>query len=427
MKTILKNCTLLDGRENMVPVAGMNVVISDGIIEKVTAEEVADEGKIIDLGGRYFMPGLINMHVHLPAGGKMKKKPVDNEKLIKIVLKNKFTRGVGIALCKSFAKSELYSGVTTVRTVGGVSDFDTILRDRINSGKTLGPRILAANTAVGVPGGHMVGTVAVGCKTPEEAREAVRKLASEKVDLIKLMITGGVLDAKVKGEPGVLKMPAEFVRACCDEAHRLGLKVAAHVESPEGVKVAVYNGVDTIEHGAVMDEETAKKFEETGASYICTLSPALPLAKFDREITHATEMVRYNSNVVLDGVINGTKKALEHGVKVGLGTDTGCPFVTHYDMWRELAYFVKLVGVSPEFALHTATLVNAEIAGIDKETGSIEVGKSADFIVADKNPLDDFRNLSEPYMVAIRGKIIKNPKIKKYADCEKYLDEYMPE
>ena len=138
-------------------------------------------------------------------------------------------------------------------------------------------------------------------------------------------------------------------------------------------------------------------------------------------------MVRYNSNVVLDGVINGTKKALEHGVKVGLGTDTGCPFVTHYDMWRELAYFVKLVGVSPEFALHTATLVNAEIAGIDKETGSIEVGKSEDFIVADKNPLDDFRNLAEPYMVAIRGKIIKNPKIKKYADCEKYLDEYMPE
>lgn len=427
MRLVLKNCTLLDGKEDMKPRFGTNIVINDGIIQQITDEEVSSDGKIIDLGGRFLVPGLINMHVHLPAGGKQRKKPVDNAKLIKLVTSNGLTRKAGVALCKAYALTELYSGVTTVRTVGGVSDFDTILRDKINAGQAVGPRILAANMAIGTPGGHMVGTVAASCATPEEAVKKVRELAAEKVDLIKLMITGGVLDAKVKGEPGVLKMPPEIVRACCDEAHKLGLKVAAHVESPEGVRVAVHNGVDTVEHGAVMDDETAQKFIETGASYICTLSPALPMAKFDRSVSYVDEMAQYNSNVVLDGVISGTKKALEYGIKVGLGTDTGCPFITHYDMWRELQYFVRLVGASPEFALFSATLRNAQIAGVDKETGSIEVGKSADFVVVENNPLDDFRNLSSPYMVGIRGKIIKSPKVKKYADCEKYLDMYMPE
>lgn len=115
------------------------------------------------------------------------------------------------------------------------------------------------------------------------------------------------------------------------------------------------------------------------------------MAKFPREILGITDVVQYNSNVVFNNMVAGTKAALENGVKVGLGTDTGCPYTTHYNMWRELKYFTKYVGVTPEFALYTATLGNAEIAGLDAITGSIEVGKSADILVADKNPLDDFK------------------------------------
>ena len=150
-----------------------------------------------------------------------------------------------------FAKDELFSGVTTIRTVGGLGNFDTRLRDEIESGTKLGPRILAANQGISVPGGHMAGSVAVAASTIPDALKQLEKAKQEKIDLIKLMITGGVLDAKKKGVPGELKMSPEMVYAVCKQAHDAGYLVAAHVESPEGVRVALENGVDSIEHGAI--------------------------------------------------------------------------------------------------------------------------------------------------------------------------------
>lgn len=232
------------------------------------------------------------------------------------------------------------------------------------------------------------------------------------------------MDAKVKGEPGILMMNPDMIKACCDAAHKHNLPVAAHVQSPDGVRAAVQNGVDTIEHGSVLTSHEIDAFKEKNASLVCTLSPALPMAKFPREILGITDVVQYNSNVVFNNMVAGTKAALENGVKVGLGTDTGCPYTTHYNMWRELKYFTKYVGVTPEFALYTATLGNAEIAGLDAITGSIEVGKYADILVADKNPLDDFRNMSVPYMVVARGKVYKEKLVKKYEKCETELDKY---
>ena len=138
--------------------------------------------------------------------------------------------------------------------------------------------------------------------------------------------------------------------------------------------------------------------------------------KVPREILGITDVVQYNSNVVFNNMVAGTKAALENGVKVGLGTDTGCPYTTHYNMWRELKYFTKYVGVTPEFALYTATLGNAEIAGLDAITGSIEVGKSADILVAVKNPLDDFEKIWRfLIMVWQEGRFIKKSLFKKYA------------
>ena len=142
------------------------------------------------------------------------------------------------------------SGVTTIRTVGGLGSFDTKLRDEINAGTKMGPRILAANEGISVPGGHMAGSVAVAADSIDTALKHLEQSEKEKVDLIKLMITGGVMDAKEKGVPGELKMSPEMVKVVCDKAHENGYLVAAHVESPQGVRVALENGVDSIEHGA---------------------------------------------------------------------------------------------------------------------------------------------------------------------------------
>ena len=121
---------------------------------------------------------------------------------------NALLKRIAQAMCEGYAKTELMSGVTTLRAVGGIADLDTIIRDRIAAGQAVGPRILASNMAVSVPGGHMAGSVAYAATSKEEAVALVTKVAGEGVDLIKLMITGGVLDATVKGEPGELKMPA---------------------------------------------------------------------------------------------------------------------------------------------------------------------------------------------------------------------------
>lgn len=427
MKTAYLHCILLDGSENMTAQPDMTVIVEDG---KITAIEKnlpapADSGEVIDLDGNYLMPGLINLHVHLPGSGYPKKKPQDSAKAAKFVMKNALTRALGRRLCEHYAKTELLSGVTTIRTVGGLGNFDSTIRDRIDAGKIAGPRMLVSDTAVSVPGGHMVGSVAYAAESEGECRVLVQKIIGGRPDWIKLMITGGVLDAKVKGEPGVLKMPPEYVRACCEEAHKAGYRVAAHVESPEGLRVALENGVDTIEHGAEPDEEIISLFKEKKACDICTLSPAIPLAKFDRALTGATELMQYNGNIVFEGIVACAKRALENGIPVGLGTDTACPFVTHYDMWRELEYFRKYVGVSRAFALYTATKRNAEIAGIGDETGSVEVGKSADFLITEKNPLEDFSALRTPRLVSVRGRIFKNPKVKKNKTCERELDKYM--
>ncbi len=279
--------------------------------------------------------------------------------------------------------------------------------------------------AISVPGGHMADSLAYSAHSAEEAVQYVRKVAAQKPDVIKLMITGGVLDAKVKGEPGALKMQPEIVKAACDEAHRLGLKVAAHVESPEGVRVALQNGVDTIEHGAEPDEEIIRLFKERKACQVATISPALPFALFDRSVSHASEMAQFNGEVVFRGILDCAKACLENGIPVGLGTDTGCPYITHYDMWREVNYFHKYCGVTTAFALHSATLGNAHIAGLGDVTGSIEPGKCADFIVCAENPLEDLTVLRKLSLVVARGQLTFHPKIKKMPEVERELDKFL--
>lgn len=426
MKYAFINGKLLDGTENMEVQEGL-VVLTDG--EQI--QDVVPDGQIpegyerIDLQGKYLMPGLINMHVHLAGNGKPQKKQRDNEKLVKKIMSSALTRAVAYKMVCGFAKDELLGGVTTIRTVGGLGNFDTRLRDEIAAGKRVGPRILAANQGISVPGGHMAGSVAVAAHDNEEALQHLEQAEREGADLIKLMITGGVLDAKEKGVPGELKMPPEMVKAVCDKAHEAGYMVAAHVESPEGVKVALENGVDSIEHGAKPDEEILQLFREKYAFLCTTISPALPYALFDRSVTNATEVEQYNGKIVFEGIISCAKAALENGIPVVLGNDVGCPWITQYDFWRELYYFHKYVGVSNSFALYTATKRSAELAGIGDLTGSIAPGKCADMIVTEGNPLEDLKVLRKIDMVVARGRITEHPQAKIKADVAAELDRFL--
>ena len=427
MKFAYRNAHLLDGTRDMLLRDGLAVLTDGETIAGIVPEEAVPEGfEPVDLGGKYLMPGLINLHVHLAGNGKPQKKQRDNEKLVRRLMGTGISRAVAYHVVADFARLEVMSGVTTIRTVGGLGDFDTRLRDEIAAGARPGPRILAANEGISVPGGHLAGSVAVAAEDIPQALRQVDRAREQGVDLIKLMITGGVMDAKAKGVPGELKIPPEMVKAVCDRAHSLGYPVAAHVESTEGVRVALENGVDSIEHGAKLDERLIRLFRDRGACLCTTLSPALPYALFDRSVTHATEVEQFNGNVVFEGIIACAKAALENDIPVVLGNDVGCPWITQYDFWRELCYFRKYVGVSNAFALHTATGRAAEVMGLGSVTGTVEVGKSADLIVTRGNPLADLRALRSVDMVVARGQRYDAPRVKYNARVMAELDKFLP-
>ena len=426
MKYALKNAVILDGTKDMEPLRGQSVLVEgETIVGLVPAGSEPMGFEPVDLSGKYLMPGLFNMHVHLAGSGKPQKKQRDNEKLVKTIMGSGLTRAVAYSMVRGFARDELMSGVTTIRTMGGLGNFDSRLRDEIAAGRQDGPRILAANQGISVPCGHMAGSVAIAARSIDEALAHLEQSEREGVDLVKLMITGGVLDAKEKGVPGELKMAPEMVKAICDRAHAAGYVVAAHVESPEGVRVALENGVDSIEHGAKPNDEILRLFRERGAFLCTTISPALPYALFDRSVSNASEVEQFNGNVVFEGIIECAKAALANNIPVVLGNDVGCPWITQYDFWRELYYFHKFVGVSNAFALYTATSRSAELAGLGDVTGTVAAGKCADLIVTAENPLDDLRALRHVEQVMARGRLYAHPKFRERKNVTAELDKFL--
>lgn len=423
MKINYTNGIILDGTLDMQPVRGMSIVCEG---EKITAilpdGEAPRADKVVDLDGQYILPGLINLHVHLPGTGRPSKRKLNLELICKVVNSNALGRKIGCAMISKNTTNAVMAGITTVRSVGGIGKLDSKVRDRINKGKQIGPHILTSNSAIATVGGHMAGSFATAVKSPEEAVRFVDKLAKGKPDLIKLMITGGILDCDSLGEPGVMKMSQEIIDAVCKRAHELGYPVAAHCEGIEGIHAALKGGVDTIEHGAKPMANTVDLFEEKKAAQVITISPALPYSLKLPGVMNITEIAARNSQIVVDGMVELAKENLKRGVPVGLGTDSSCSYATHYGLWRELVHFVKYCGVTNSYAIHTATLVNAQIAGIDHKTGSIETGKVADMIVVRENPLENLRALENVSMVVVGGKLIENPVVEKYPEVEEVLD-----
>lgn len=433
MAYVFTHATVLDGTADMEPRPNATVVVNDeGRIAAIgAAEEIVPPANAqeIDLKGAYLAPGLANLHVHLCGSGKPTSAGAAGD-LIDKVLGNPIGMWYLRRIIKKHAQQQLASGVTTVRSVGDPGFADVDVRDAINAGKYQGPRLLTSGVGVTVPGGHGAGLFAHIAKTPEQAREIVRDCFARKCDLVKLFITGGVFDAEKEGEPGVLRMSPEIAAAAVDEAHKLGMATAAHIESAEGVRVGLEAGVDTIEHGADLTPELIALFEENGvgrkSSLTCTVSPALPFVELDPEKTHSTAIQKVNGDIVYKGIVHAAQAALEAGIPVGLGTDSACPYVTHYDMWREVVYFERIVGAPRKLALHTATLGNARILGLGDETGSIEVGKAADLIVLDENPLENLEALRQVKMVMARGKLVSGLSVKHLPELDRELDEFLP-
>lgn len=213
------NATILDGTAEMKAMANHGVIVgSEGRIEEVGPSErlrVEKDMNVVDLGGKVLMPGLTNMHVHLCGNGRPTSAKAAGDLIDKVV-----SNPVGMAYLrhriKKSAINQLMSGVTTLRSVGDPGFADVDVRDAINAGKYLGPRMLTSGTGVTVPDGHGAGLFARIAETPADARQIVQACHDRRCDLIKLFITGGVFDAEVEGEPGVVRMSLDIARAACE-------------------------------------------------------------------------------------------------------------------------------------------------------------------------------------------------------------------
>ncbi|MGB8455575.1 MAG: amidohydrolase family protein [Anaerocolumna sp.] len=428
----LTNCRIIDGINSGIQ-ENMTILISGGKIKQIgkSSEMKAMDGYTgLDIAGKYVMPGLINAHVHLFGSGKPMKalSGGKSQKKMTSMISTKPGRKILDRMVKNHALAAFNSGVTTMRAVGDLLYSDIKLRDLIDAGKLQGPRLLVSGPAIAVTGGHGAGSFAHISDSPWEARKCVRKNVSEQVDLIKICVTGGVTDSRKVGQAGRLEMTLEEVSAVCEEAHKMDFMVAAHAESTEGVRTALLGGVDTIEHGSVLDSEMIELFLNNPRSlrgYSClipTLCPAITICKLNPKDTLMNSVNIENSKIVFEGMVKGLVQATEAGILTGLGTDSSCPFVTQYNTWRELDYTVKYAGLPPEAAIHNATGQNARILGIDHLTGTLEPGKASDLIVIKQNPLTDLRALSEVDMV-MRGEVlIVNPKIKKLSKVDELLN-----
>jgi imidazolonepropionase-like amidohydrolase len=430
----ISHVCVLDGTRDMEPRRDMTLVVGDdGTIEALCKDdEITLPLDMVEheLDGAYVAPGLINLQSHLVGDGQ----PRSKEDAVRLVAKAKGNivgRSIVRNEVRKNAKDELNGGVTCVRAAGDPAWVDVALREDIRAGKLHGPRILACGPGITPVGGHGAGTVAEEAANCTEAMELVREAYAQGVDDVKLFVTGGAHDLDADGNPGAVQMREDMAKAIVATAKSLGLKTFAHAESTAGVEVALKAGVDSVEHGAALTPELIGLFKKNGQGCESTLtfsvSPAVPYAMMDPEETGVAPEVSAAYRKIVDGVVEGAKQARAAGVRIGLGADSGCPYVSQHDMWREVVYYDRFVCHDAREALHTATCVNAEILGIADTTGTLEKGKRADFVVLGENPLVNLETLKEPAMICVGGHMVTNPKPRRDDDIESELDAILGE
>jgi len=403
----------------------------EGTITQIgpTAEiEIPPDCRVIALPGKYVIPGLINAHCHLFGDGKPRALASAPESILTLFVKlmnSRLGRMYLKSLMRKNAQTALNAGLTTLRTVGDFNYYDVAIRDEIEAGKFLGPRLLVSGKGICVTGGHGW-FISYVVDNPWDGRKAVRNILRHGADLIKILSTGGVMDSKRLGEAGRPQMTVEEIAAVCDEAHRAGYKVATHCESTLGIREALLGGVDSIEHGAPIPDDLIPLFKDNPkalngyTTLVSTVSAGLDLGELGTDVLKISQIVQQNAEMIRDGMISGLKTAIEADIPVGMGTDASVPFVPHYEFWRELVYYQHFAGVSNKRAINIATQQNALLLGVQDITGTLETGKSADFIVLDENPLDDLMALENVIHVVCRGHLIERPTYKKVKALEEH-------
>ncbi|MEC3021821.1 amidohydrolase family protein, partial [Bacillus cereus] len=281
---------------------------------------------------------------------------------------------------------------------------------------------------ISATGGHGAPYLALETDGPWDGVKNVRKNVRQGVDLIKICVTGGVTDAKTIGEAGRIQLTEEEVLAICKEAHKIGMMVAAHVESTEGVRIALKGGVDTIEHGAQMDDEIISLYKQNPnalrgyTSLIPTFQAAYPYALLDRSKTNINDVLFENAKIVYEDMLISFQQAIENEISVGVGNDAAMAYVSHYDLWRELDHIIRFGGITEEKAIHLVTKSNSEILGINKQVGTIDEGKRANLLVLPSNPIENIKNLSKPSMVIKNGVAFEDLGVKKNGKLDLVLD-----
>ena len=378
------------------------IVVRDGRIERVapSASVSAPSGsREIDLSEYTVLPGLIDAHVHLNSDGE-----------------NMGYRGLGISLTRATLKSvptarrTLEAGFTTVRSVGAREWADVALRDAIEDGDVVGPRIVAAGPSLGITGGHCDNnllppefefksrSVADG---PWEVRTQVRENVKYGSDLIKFCATGGVLSKGTR--LGAQQYTQEEMDALVDEAHKLGLKVAAHAHGTDGIKAAIRAGVDSVEHASMLDDEAIALAREHGTALSMDIYVSDYILSVGAEVGILPESLEKEREV---GEVQreSFRRAYESGVRLVFGSDAGV--YPHGDNARQFQYMVRF-GMSPMEAVQAATFYNAELLGLADDVGAIAPGRWADVIAVDGDPMDDIRELEDVDFVMKGGVVIR--------------------
>ena len=395
-ETILLHCGQLLAVPGQPVIREATVVVRDGRIAEVrrgyTRHEDAPAGaRIVDLRDRFVLPGLIDCHTHLT--GELSR----DGRLRSVQESDEMAALRGAA----HAKRTLEAGFTTVRNVGSRADAGFALRDAINMGLIPGPRILEAGRAITPTGGHGDHThgyredifdiptqmqgIADGV---DECRRAVRSQVKRGADVIKLTATGGVLSATAAGTDR--QFFDDELKAIVETAHMLGRKVAAHAHGVHGVNAALRAGVDSIEHGTYLDDESIRLFLETGAFLVPTLHAGDTVARLAQEDGYLPPAVREKAMEVGPRMEGMFTKAHRAGVRIAFGTD--CGVGPHGDNAREFQLMVA-AGMSPSDAIVSATINAAELLGLSNDIGTIEPGKRADIIAVSGDPIEDVARL----------------------------------
>lgn len=415
MLTLIKGADIIDGRGKLLK--DMSILMDASSIKQIEETELFHGHAVdltIDATGKTVMPGLIDCHVHITKGDatKGKERSWVGSKHIRTEQEEGFfsviPRGVRDVITGSYyAKCTLEAGYTTVREVGIAHEYsDIVLREAIKKGFVVGPRILACGGGIAMTGGHAWQQAIAEADGPDEVRKVTRLQLKAGADIIKIMATRA---GSAKEEPGGSEFSVEEMRVICEEAHKRGKRVCAHAVGAEGIKNAIKAGVDSIEHGCLLDDECIDLMLENKTYLISTLYPYHNQAKISKEQGFPS-YVSQRSYEIMDVYPDNVRRAWERGVKVALGSDCGIQNLTlHGDNAKELEMVVKLAGFSEMEALCLATDGGANVLGLEETIGTIEEGKTADLLILNENPLNDITVFQDPNnieMVIKEGQVV---------------------